>query len=185
MSNFTRKAIQDSFTKLLERKPLKQITVMDIVNDCGISRNTFYYHFHDIPELVECIIKENADNIIKANPEINSISDCVNAVIDSSLKSKRAVLHIYKSLNRNIFEQYHWKICEYAVEAYLKSNIKNIEISPEDKAAILAYMKSVCFGIVMLWLDTNLDDKMQSYIHRICELKQGDLNELIEKCKLN
>ena len=67
----------------------------------------------------------------------------------------------------------------------MKSNIKNIEISPEDEAAILAYMMSVCFGIVMLWLDTNLDDKMQSYIHRICELKQGDLNELIEKCKLN
>ena len=185
MSNLTRKAIQDSFTKLLEERPLKQITVMDIVNDCGISRNSFYYHFHDIPELVEGMIKENADSIIKDNPEIKSISDCINAVIDSSLKNKRAVLHIYKSINRNIFEQYQWKICEYAVESYFKSNIKNIEISPDDKAAIAAYTKSVCFGIVMLWLDNNLDQNMQKYILRICELKQGDLNELIKKCKIN
>ena len=185
MSVFTEKAIQKAFISLLEEKPLKQITVLDIVKQCGISRNTFYYHFQDIPELMESILRENADSIIRENPKIESISDCINAVITTSLMNKRAVLHIYKSVNRNIFEQYHWKICEYVVTAYFNSNIQDVEISPEDKTAVICYMQSVCFGVVMLWLNNELDEDMQKYILRMCELKQGDLKNIIEKCRIN
>jgi AcrR family transcriptional regulator len=56
MSNFTKEAIKQSFIKLLEARPLKQITVRDIVEDCGINRNSFYYHFPDVPTLLEEII---------------------------------------------------------------------------------------------------------------------------------
>ena len=41
MANFTKKAIRDSFVKLLNEKPISQITVKDIVEDCGVNRNTF------------------------------------------------------------------------------------------------------------------------------------------------
>lgn len=51
MANFTKRAIRDSFVKLLNERPLSQITVKDIVDDCGVNRNTFYYHFRDIPDL--------------------------------------------------------------------------------------------------------------------------------------
>ena len=43
MANFTKKAIRDSLVKLLNEKPLSKITVRDIVDDCGVNRNTFYY----------------------------------------------------------------------------------------------------------------------------------------------
>ena len=42
MSKLTQKAIQNSFLKLLESKPIDHITIKDITDDCGISRNTFY-----------------------------------------------------------------------------------------------------------------------------------------------
>ena len=41
MADFTKKAISMSIMRLLDEKPLKQITVKDIVDDCGINRNTF------------------------------------------------------------------------------------------------------------------------------------------------
>ena len=53
MPNFTRRAIKESFLKLLNQRPLNQITVKDIVEDCGINRNSFYYHFEDLPALLE------------------------------------------------------------------------------------------------------------------------------------
>lgn len=45
MSKFTRDAIKNSFIKLLNERPLSQIKVKDIVEDCGINRNTFYILF--------------------------------------------------------------------------------------------------------------------------------------------
>ena len=53
MAQFTKQAIINSFLKLLEETPLDKITVKDIVEDCGINRNTFYYYYHDIYALLE------------------------------------------------------------------------------------------------------------------------------------
>lgn len=39
------KAIEIALFKLLNEKPLSKITVKDIVEECGINRNSFYYHF--------------------------------------------------------------------------------------------------------------------------------------------
>ena len=45
MSGFTKEIIAKTFTELLDEKPMSKITVKDIVERCGVNRNTFYYHF--------------------------------------------------------------------------------------------------------------------------------------------
>ena len=48
MSAYTKQAIKKSFLKLLNERPLSQVTVKAIVEDCGINRKSFYYHDQDI-----------------------------------------------------------------------------------------------------------------------------------------
>ena len=183
MAQFTRQVIQESFMKLLNERPLSRISVLDIVNECGVSRNTFYYHFQDIPDLVDSITKIFFDELLKKHPKIESVSDCITAITSVWISKKKAVLHIYKSLNRNIFETYHWRTCEYVVTVYLDSITKDVEISADDRRILINYMKSVCFGIVIFWLDNNLNDQIYADMQRICEIKQGDLKKLIDKCR--
>ena len=104
MANFTKKAIVASFIKLLTERPLSQITVKDIVTDCGVNRNTFYYYFEDIPKLIETVVEEDAATIIQTYPTVENFGDCLEAVLDTALSKKRAVLHIYHSTNRDIYE---------------------------------------------------------------------------------
>lgn len=54
MSQVTKRALEASLKHLLLQKPLNKITINDIAEDCGINRMTFYYHFKDIYDLVEC-----------------------------------------------------------------------------------------------------------------------------------
>ena len=65
MTSLTEKAIKESLLGLLEEKGLSEITVKDIVSSCGVNRNTFYYHFRDIPSLLEKIIEDDAEKIIE------------------------------------------------------------------------------------------------------------------------
>ena len=44
-----------TFKDLLKEKPFNKITVNDIANKCDINRQTFYYHFQDIRDLIEWI----------------------------------------------------------------------------------------------------------------------------------
>ena len=76
MPSFTKKAIMDSFLHLLEKKSLEKITVRDIVDDCGINRNTFYYYFQDI----YAVLEEYCDLLIEKLPKNASIFDTVLAL---------------------------------------------------------------------------------------------------------
>lgn len=44
MSNITKRAMAQSLKKMLLVKDIDKITITDITNDCGINRQTFYYH---------------------------------------------------------------------------------------------------------------------------------------------
>ena len=183
MPDFTKKAIRNSFVKLLNDKPLKQITVKDIVDDCGVNRNTFYYHFQDIPQLIETIIKEDADRIIRDYTSVTSIENCLEAIISFALENKKAVLHMYQSINRDIYEQYQWSVCDHVVVTYMGEFLDGRNVSESDKKLLISYIKCLCFGIVIGWLNTGMKDDIQADIHRLCELKQGDLEQMIDRCE--
>ena len=53
MPNRTKEMLAESLMKLLARRTLDKITIQDIVDDCGYNRQTFYYHFHDIYDLID------------------------------------------------------------------------------------------------------------------------------------
>ena len=184
VADFTEKAIRESFLKLLNQKPLKQITIKDIVEDCGVNRNTFYYHFQGVPDLIEHILADESKKLLIGNKKLETIEDCLNVIASFIMDNRHAVLHAYKSINRDFFEQYQWRICEHMVNEFLNRKLQNIKISREDHELIANYIDSLAYGVVMRWLSNDLKDDIRPFIHRICQLKQGDLDEIIEKCRL-
>ena len=67
MSDSTKYALARSLKKVLEKKSLDKITITDITDDCGVNRQTFYYHFHDIYELIEWMYITVANRAIGDN----------------------------------------------------------------------------------------------------------------------
>ena len=60
MAQTTKKAFAASLKKLLSQKPLDKIKISDITNDCAVNRQTFYYHFKDIYDLLEWVYTNEA-----------------------------------------------------------------------------------------------------------------------------
>ncbi len=184
MATFTKIALKKSFIKLLDEHPLSQITVKDIVNECGVNRNTFYYYFEDIPTLLEDIVTEDAEKIIRQYPTVEKIEDCLNAIVENALLKKRAVLHIYNSVNREIYEQYLWKVCDYVIGSYITTILNGRKISESDFNVIKRYFESVGFGMISAWLTTGMTSDIRTFFSRICEIKSGMLEEMISRCEI-
>lgn len=182
MADFTKKAIKETFIKMLNEYPLSQITVKDISKELLINRNTFYYHYHDIPQLIEEIITEEADRIISKYDNIDSMEKVFEAVLDFAEQNRRAILHIYNSVNRDIFERYLWKVCEYAVISYGNVINKN-KISEDDKETLVMLYKCELFGIAVYWMNNGATDDLKKSIARICELRKGVIEETLKRCK--
>ena len=181
MPNFTRKAIKDSFMKLLNQKPLNQITVKDIVEDCGINRNSFYYHFEDMPSLLEELIREEAERIIKDYPTIDSIEECLSVAVQFALDNKKAAYHIYNSVNNPMYVQHFLNICEYVVTTYINTAFKDTPVKDEDKKIIIRFYKCECFGQIIDWLNGGMKDDITASFKRLCELRKGMAEELFRR----
>ena len=183
MASYTKKAIRDAFIKLLNERPLSQITVRDIVDTCGVNRNTFYYYFQDIPQLVETIVDEAADQVISQYPSVDSVEECLNAAVGFALDNRKAALHIYHSVNRDIYEQYQWRVCEHIVTTYVDGVLSGRIVLEPDRRLIIDYLECMCFGFIIGWLATGMQEGIQSRFHRLCELKHGDLEAMISRCE--
>ena len=182
MPSFTRKAIMQSFMKLVDQRPINKVTIKDIVEDCGINRNTFYYHFSDIPALIEAIVEEEATQLFQTHPTITSNEECIRLAIQEIQKNKRAVLHIYNSSNRDIYEHYLMQVCQYIVETYLNTLLGDKKIDQQDREIIVTVYRCQCFGLLIDWLNNNLSDEFPQRVDRLCELRKGMLEEMLERC---
>jgi len=181
MANFTRKAIKESFLKLLNQRPLNQITVKDIVEECGINRNSFYYHFEDLPSLVEEIIGEQVKSLIDDHPTISSLEECVDAVVDFVMENRRAVYHIYNSVSRDVFERYLMEACQYITSSYLRAEFAGGRIGEEDLAVLIRFHKCECFGAVIDWLNGGMKEDIAGYFRRVCALQKSWMEQLSGK----
>ncbi len=171
MSNLTERAIKDAFIRLLEERPISKITVKDITSSCGVNRNTFYYHFQDIPTLLETVVKEMVDDILSDCPKVSTVEDFANVAISFLTKNKKALSHTYYSANRGIFERSLMDICHYAVEQYAITVYGNQSaLSQQDKSIIIQICQYTCFGALIDWMDKGMKDEDILNVHRLCEM---------------
>ena len=110
MAQFTQKAIVESLIKLLNERPLDKITIKDIVEDCGINRNTFYYHFEDIPSLVKQILNAEAEKVLLKQETVVSWEEGFIEGAQFALQNKKVVYHIYNSVRREEVEKYQYHV---------------------------------------------------------------------------
>ena len=183
MANLTREAIRDTFSQLLEER--KGITVKDIVTACGVNRNTFYYYFQDIPALVEEMVEEDAQRIIRKYPRVDSIEQCLDAAIEFAMARRRAALHLFNSTNRSVFEQYLWRVCEYAGERYAESILAGHTVREEDREVMIRDEACTAFGVAMWWMEHGMKEDLRGRFHRVFELKKGFIEEIIRRSEVS
>lgn len=182
MANFTEQAIKTTFMKLLSEKPLSQISVRMIAEECGINRNSFYYHFRDIPDLMEAIVREDTEELIARYPTVDSLGECVGTLLSRLSKERRAILHIYNSVNRDIYERYLMKITDYIARKYMTTAFCNVDgVSDDDRETAVSIVRSALFGLSFDWIMGGMDEDAGRRIRRLTEVCSGLSDDIIKR----
>ena len=87
----TKQLLADALRRLLQTKRYADITVADIVRECGVSRYTFYYHFKDKQDLVNWIYLDTRAKAIKVS-SVDTVYDNCQRLI--SLMKEDAALYV-------------------------------------------------------------------------------------------
>lgn len=183
MANFTEEAIKNKFMELLNRKPINKITVKEIAAECEINRNSFYYHFNDLPSLLEVILTDEAERFVEMHNEAGTIYEHLLDAIDFAIENKTAVYHIYNSANREMFEHYLDRISTKTVSDYMDNATRDMNIVEADYDALVLYYKCLLVGFVIDWLAQGMKYDLRDKLTTIWKLFDGAMLTAIARCE--
>ena len=181
MSHLTDKAIKAAFMKLLEEQPFEKITVKDIVEECGINRNTFYYHFQDIYALLQEILDEETEKSLKSSQEYLTWQDGILQAISFALENKKALYHIYNSVNRVRIEKYLHSVVGKIMKEYAIRQAAGIRVSEEDISMVAAFYQCALVGMLLGWLDDGMKADPEEIVHRLGIMLEGNMKNMLKK----
>ena len=105
----TKTALVASLKKLMEKKSLNKISVRDIIEECGVNRKTFYYHFQDIYDLVRWMLEIEAIEIVKKYDLIVNYKDAVRFAVNYIEKNKHICSCAFDALGRDELKRFLYK----------------------------------------------------------------------------
>ena len=175
--NSTKSVIKDTFWQLLEERPYSSITVKDIVSRCQVNRNTFYYHFQDIPSLLELVVKEWMDAILQRCRSTDSPMDCITAIMDACYIRRDAILHIYRSVHLEDFLNRVDKLALYVIRSYIDTAAAALPLRPEDRKLLIRFYKCMFVGIALEWLRTGMRYDLTASARQLSALLAGSAGE--------
>ncbi len=170
MSNNTKRALSASLKKLLETEPLDKITVTDITDGCGVKRQTFYYHFKDIFDLITWTYRTDAEDAIAAHGKQyatwqEGLTEMFE-VVGARDRERGFVLATYNSKCRDDLIDYLERITHDRLQLAIDS-LSGTAIPATDRAFITSFYTHAFVGIVMDWIEGGMAEVPSEIINRL------------------
>ena len=181
----TKLAITYAFKELLLEKPLDKITINDITEKCGMNRQTFYYHFHDILELTEWICEEDAERALKENRTYDTWQEGFLAIFNMIKRDKAFIINIYRHIPKDYLYRYLYRVTYQLLYDVLEEKAEGMVIREEDKAFIANFYKYGFVGLVLEWIDEGMKEDPAYIIEHLNFLIQGTFDHALGNAKRN
>ena len=175
MASLTKKAIRSSFWKLLNQRPISQITVRDIAEDCGVNRNTFYYHFQDMMDVIEWSVRRALERIAREGLETDSPEEAVELLIAAAAEHHAMLQKLLSSQRRARVEQILTETTRaYCQEMLQGGGARHLAIRYADLEVALDFCAA---GLTALLIKHCANPKLdrRALARQVCALMSGQM----------
>lgn len=180
MSQVTKKALAASLKKLMMYTPLDRITVKDIVTDCGVNRQTFYYHFQDIYDLLGWIYKSEAFGSIADYRTYDTWQQGFLMIFHYVSDNRAFCLNSFRSLGRDHLEEFLYSVTFKLLIGVVNEVAEGTSIADEYKNFIADFYTLAFIGLMLKWLKNGTHDDPETIIENLSRLIEGNIGKGID-----
>lgn len=142
MKENTKSLIADTFSQMLDKEDLDKITVTKLIGECHISRQTFYYHFKDIMDVLEWTFRRATEELAQKSLEAESRTETLTAYIAFVSENKRKLEKLIDSRKwAQIEEMLLGSVTIYLAEM-ARNKYSDVDISFDDMEVMLRFYAS-------------------------------------------
>ncbi|MGE4585091.1 MAG: TetR/AcrR family transcriptional regulator C-terminal domain-containing protein [Sphaerochaeta sp.] len=187
MAQMTKLALAQSLKQLMAERTLDKITVKEIVLRCGVNRQTFYYHFRDIYDLLDWMFINEGQEFARKYPNMSTNDDGQSAVRNmcSYLQdNRRIIMNIYHSLGRELLDRYLCREMEKLLRETLQARAHSYGATEEDLQFLIGFYKHAFVGALLDWVQEGLPGQIEDIVEHFMPLLKGTFDATLKRMAL-
>jgi len=181
MADITKNALAMSLKNLLSHTTLDKITIQDIVDECNVKRQTFYYHFKDIYDLIEWIYKIETSKAINIHKTKEDWQQGFYDLFVYILKNKSFIINTYRSISREILEKYLYEGTYILLNRVILEQAKELCVAGENICFITNFYKYSFVGILLNWIESGMKEDPSIIVEKINILIRGSFKDALSR----
>lgn len=180
MTTFTKQMLAESLKILMQKKPLHKITIKELVTTCGVNRQTFYYHFHDIYELLGWIYRSEAVDKI-ADISYHSWQEEIASIIEYLDSNQTFCSNTYHSLGKEHLERFLTKAFDSVFAKIVDSTTGANNLSARDRMFIIRVYGYAISGVLQDWVGADYKPAADILSEQIRRSMEGTMQPMVER----
>lgn len=156
VASSTKRALADALKQMMEVKPIAKITVKDLVEICNVNRQTFYYHFDDVYDLLEWVFEEDANQVLPKEVIYEHWQDDVMIFFKYLSDNASFAMNVYHSDSRLYMLKYLKTRLESCIRSFADIVSEGMNIDKQDYDFVIEFYSNGIIGLIAQWMDLNM-----------------------------
>ena len=172
MSLTTKKELAAALKKLMAAKPINKITVRELVAECGMNRNSFYYHFEDIYALFKWMAEEEAVEIVRQYDLMMNDHEVILFVLDYVESNQYLLTNAYNAIGRDGLKRFLYLDFISCLDNLVALGVREqgVALDADYRQFICAFYAEAIAGTLLDYIthsQTRSREKVVSYVERL------------------
>ncbi len=177
----TKRKLADSLKKIMAVKPLNKISICEITGDCRVNRQTFYYHFHDIFDLLDWLFREETLVLFEDPSDSLSMGEGALRLFEYIRDNEAFCLCALQSLGHKHLRRFFYDGINRVILSMVNEYASDLNVPEEYKIFISHFYTLSVSGFIEHWFQEGLKEDPGEVI-RLCEITmEGTIRAALER----
>ena len=173
-SDATKRAMANAFVELSKEKPPVKISVREVAQRAGIDRQTFYYHFDTIDDLVSFSCRQLLGSMLDDFGEGKNVYDIVSHVLVRIEAARSTIVPFLHGIGRETMKSVLYGEVHAVFEkaARLVDGVERESLPEREFDFAVSYIQHASVSIIVEWLCGRVDmssKELSDYLARAIE----------------
>ena len=180
MSKHTQEAMIDVLMELLKEKSFDKITVKEIIEGAEINRNTFYYHFEDIHDLLESAFERESVKFREESRAESNFGEEYLRTVEFLMDHREAIVHLYRSKSRRIIISYVESAVSSFIGRFVEEECEGMRLSAKGKKYITYFYTDAVLAATLRWVEGKMEGSQEDLMETIENSFYATVGPMIE-----
>ncbi len=166
----TKLQLANALKDLMQKTSFQKITIQNVTDHCGLNRQTFYYHFKDMFDLLNWIYQNEIFREIDRNQNWRSI---LLITVDYAQKNKVFLRNTNRSLRKETMEKFLSPAFLKWVSLLFDSACDDSSLKQEDRSFLIGFLTTAFLNSFLQWVSNGMpcdENYLLGRVQLVCDM---------------